>query len=328
MNRENKIFLFGAALVVIVFFLPFFPNKQEDVNALSKATFIQKTQRLQIPFIANEHQIDERVAFFTNTFGGSIFVSKDGELVYSLPQIHEKISDEKRSKKLIIKEGFIGGKVEKIKGEGKTATNMSYFKGKDPSRWKGNISTYDVVNLGEVYEGISIRLKAYGNNVEKLFTVKPGANPDQIKIKLEGANAIRINEEGQLVMKTELGTVAFTKPIAYQEICGERVYVDVEYRIQNSEVSNQNTETNLSNPKSKIQNLKLQVSHSLLETADSKPETRNTQPAYGFKVAAYDRTKELIIDPLLASTYLGGLDSDYGYSIAIDSDKNIGSSPK
>ncbi len=44
---------------------------------------------------------------------------------------------------------------------------------------------------------------------------------------------------------------------------------------------------------------------------------------YGFKVAAYDTTKELVIDPLLASTYLGGLDSDYGYAIAIDADKNI-----
>ncbi|MFN3533453.1 MAG: hypothetical protein ACK41Q_13245, partial [Candidatus Brocadia sp.] len=206
MNRKNKIFLFGAALVTTVFFLPFFQDKQEDANLLSKATFIQKTQRLQIPFIANEHQMDERVAFFTNIFVGSIFVTKDGEIVYSLPQMHEKKPDEKWSKILIIKEEFIGGKVEKIRGEGKTATNMSYFKGKDPSRWKGNISTYDVVNLGEVYEGIGLRLKAYGNNVEKLFTVKPGANPDQIKIKLNGANAIRINEEGQLVSKTESGT--------------------------------------------------------------------------------------------------------------------------
>ena len=45
--------------------------------------------------------------------------------------------------------------------------------------------------------------------------------------------------------------------------------------------------------------------------------------SYRFKVAAYDTAKELVIDPLLASTYLGGLDSDYGYAIAIDADKNI-----
>jgi len=38
-----------------------------------------------------------------------------------------------------------------------------------------------------VYKGIEIRLKAYGNNVEKLFCVKPGANSEQIKIRLSGA---------------------------------------------------------------------------------------------------------------------------------------------
>ncbi|MEP9409920.1 MAG: SBBP repeat-containing protein [Candidatus Brocadia sp.] len=326
MNRENKIFFYGAALIVIIFiifFLPFFQDKQSDVNKLSKAAFIQKTQRLQIPFIANEHQMDKRVAFFTNTFVGCIFVTNDGEIVYSLSQMHKKISDEKWAKRLILKEEFIGGKVEKIKGEGKTTTNVSYFKGKDSSRWKGNISTYDVVNLGEVYEGVSLRLKAYGNNVEKLFTVKPGANPDQIKIKLDGADAIKINKEGQLVAETTSGTVVFTRPVAYQEIRGKSVEVDVEYQIQKPEVSSQNTEANLPHQRSEIRNLELQVSHSQPETSAPDPETHNLQPVYGFKVATYDRTKELIIDPLLASTYLGGLDSDYGYSLAIDSDKNI-----
>lgn len=331
MKRENKIYLFGTALVIIIFFLPFFQDKQEDADIVSKAAFIQKTQRLQIPFIANEHQMDERVAFFTNTFGGCIFVTNDGEIVYSLSQIHKKISDEKWVKRLIIKEEFIGGKVKKIAGEGKTATTVSYFKGEVTSRWKSNISTYNVVNLGEVYEGIGLRLKAYGNNVEKLFTVKPGANPDQIKIKLDGVNAIRVNEEGQLEAETESGTVVFTKPVAYQEIRGKRVDVDVEYQLQKPEVRYQNTEANLLNPKlvvseaepSGIQNLKLHVSHSQPKTADPKPEARNMQLAYGFKISAYDRSKDLIIDPLLASTYLGGLDSDYGYSLAIDSDKNI-----
>src|SRR3990167_9563439 len=36
---------------------------------------------------------------------------------------------------------------------------------------KTNVSTYDYVNLGEIYKGIELRLKAYGDNVEKLFCV-------------------------------------------------------------------------------------------------------------------------------------------------------------
>ncbi len=63
--------------------------KQDEVylsDKLLKSEIIQKTQRLQMPFIANEGQIDEQVGFYAKTFGGTVFVTKDGEIVYSLPQ--------------------------------------------------------------------------------------------------------------------------------------------------------------------------------------------------------------------------------------------------
>ncbi|HLE87209.1 MAG TPA: hypothetical protein VI727_06065 [Candidatus Brocadiaceae bacterium] len=39
-----------------------------------------------MPFIANEGQVDERVAFYAKTFGGTVFVTKDGDIMYSLPK--------------------------------------------------------------------------------------------------------------------------------------------------------------------------------------------------------------------------------------------------
>ena len=52
---------------------------------VDKAAFAQKTQKLQMPFIANEGQTDAKVAFYANTFGGTVFVTKEGDIVYSLP---------------------------------------------------------------------------------------------------------------------------------------------------------------------------------------------------------------------------------------------------
>ena len=91
-----------------------------------------------------------------------------------------------KSKLVVLKESLIGAKISGVEGEGESATRVSYFKGNDPSQWKSGIATYNYANLGEVYEGITLKLKAHGNNVEKLFTVKPGASPDQIKISLSG----------------------------------------------------------------------------------------------------------------------------------------------
>lgn len=321
----------------------------QNTRKPSNAEIIHKSKNLRMPFITNTGQIDKRVAFYTKTFGGGVFVTEDGAVVYSLSGNAEK--QEARTRKpenrisqhetlnqksafynpqsniermIAIKEEFVGGNIIGVNGECEAVAKVSIFIGDDPSKWKNNISVYEVVNMGEVYRGIGLKLKAYGGNVEKVFCVKPGADPELIKVRLSGTNPPRfsfkkggyrmnsqltkggdrglsVNEHGELEVETELGVIKFTKPIAYQEINGKRVNVDVKYSILNSENRIQEHTSSSTSP----------TTHS------------SSHIIYGFKVAGYDKTKDLIIDPLLASTYLGGLGSDYGYSIAIDSKGNI-----
>ena len=330
---------FGLLWYMVVFLSATFSAKgllaeQDRGDKPSKAEVVEHIKKLQIPFIANKGQIDKKVKFYANTFGGTVFVTKDGEIVYSLPggkneefgnvgvngltpMLGSEQGKDTRSrdvnarsepnKILTLKETIVGGKINEVKGEKKAITNVNYFKGKDPSKWKTNILTYDVINLGEVYEGIELKLKAHGNNVEKLFCVRQGGEIESIKMKLGGAKALKLDKEGQLEVKTELGAVKFTKPVAYQEINGEKVEVDVEYCIQEEEARGQKSE--LRRQKSGFLNPKSKISTPQLE--------------YGFKVASYDKTKDLIIDPLLASTFLGGTSEEYTHSITIDTSGNV-----
>ncbi len=292
--------------------------KQGNTDKPTREESPREIQKLQTPFIVNKGQVDERVRFYAKTLGGTVFVTKDGEIVYSLPaskiqNTSSPVSEYPKSKitGVALKEILVGGKMGEIMGRAQSISTVSCFYGNDPSLWKSNISTYKIVDMGEVYRKIGLRLKAYGNNVEKLFTVKPGGNHETIKVRVEGAKELTVNEAGELVAETELGAVKFTKPVAYQEIDGTRVYVECGYRLADSEARNAKRKTN---PKSALRNPKSKT---------PSPDARHPSPLYGFKVAQYDKTKDLIIDPLLASTYLGGAYEDYGKSIVVDAEGNI-----
>src|SRR3972149_10458663 len=139
----------------------------------------------------------------------------------------------------------------------------------------------------------------------------PVLNVGKDKISKGGRRGLSVNEHGELEVETEFGPVKFTKPVAYQEINGKRVDVSVEYRVESSEVQNKSSKHKTCNskhmsthPKSTIQNL------SSTSIGDPKSKIANRKLEYGFRVASYDKSHDLVIDPLLASTYLGGSSSN------------------
>ena len=59
------------------------PRQGNGAVAPVKPEVEQKMKKLHVPFIANSGQADEGVKYYANTFAGSVFVTKDGEIVYS-----------------------------------------------------------------------------------------------------------------------------------------------------------------------------------------------------------------------------------------------------
>jgi len=226
-------------------------------------------------------------------------------------------------KGIALRESLIGAKEMNIKGEDKAKTQVNYFVG-DKKNWKSNIPAWDAVNFGEVYNGITFKLKAYGKNVEKLFTVNPGGKVEDIKLRLQGAKGMEVNKSGELEVGTGLGNIKFTKPYAYQEIDGKRVEVECKFEVQSAKSTAQSANSKLS--KNEIASpLDILLTRNVI-TPSPMPHAPSTELSYGFTVASYNPNYPLIIDPLLASTFIGGSGSsgdDYGNSIAIGSGGNI-----
>ncbi|MCE5265124.1 MAG: hypothetical protein LLG97_16530, partial [Deltaproteobacteria bacterium] len=181
---------------------------------------------LAIPFIENRGQTHPDVRFYAQTFGGALFVTADGQMVYSLP-----VKSQAGKERVIIRERLLGGHPEPAAAGQPSSVRVNIFKGEDPDGWRTAVPAHDVISLGEVYDGVELRLHARAKNVEKLFHVRPGADPGAIRVDVEGAAFLGVGGAGELVLATPAGRVAFTKPEAYQILDGRRQPVDCAYDV-------------------------------------------------------------------------------------------------
>ncbi|MCP4547497.1 MAG: T9SS type A sorting domain-containing protein [bacterium] len=194
----------------------------------SAATTVGNLSGAHIPFIQNVGQVDSEVRFYAQTFSGTVFVTDQNEIVYALPNRSLQHTG------LALKEFFVNGKANSLAGEMASPTKVSYFHDQDRDGWKSNIPSYEYVTLGEVFDNIDVKLRAYGDNVEKLFFVRTSGDPSDIALGFEGARSLSITGQGELAIETDLGTCTFTRPIAYQDVAGERAYVEVAYHLSDS----------------------------------------------------------------------------------------------
>ncbi len=195
----------------------------------------QRIPTLAVPFEANTGQQDEQVAFTARTLRGTLFVTRAGILVYSFPGLPVAEQDAREAIRKpgpgwVLTETLVDAHPV-VRGEAQSATRVSRFIGNDPKRWRTSVPTFERVALGEAWPGIEVVLAARGNNMEKLFTVAPGADATQIAISLRGAERLELAADGALIAHTGNGPVSFTTPRAWQDIKGERKPVRVAYTL-------------------------------------------------------------------------------------------------
>jgi hypothetical protein len=188
----------------------------------SKEAVSIKLAGLDRGWVKNEGQWDERALFSAPGYFGTTWITKDGQL------LHVAV---KGKESWVISERWMGGKVQTITPEEELPTKVSYFVGNDPSKHKTNLPTYRYVSLGEVWSGIEVKLKATQKTVEKLFYVKPGADPSKIVVEVNGAEGLRLSKDGEIIIQTGLGELKLSKPSAWQEKDGKKLPVEVSYKL-------------------------------------------------------------------------------------------------
>jgi hypothetical protein len=124
-----------------------------------------------------------------------------------------------------------------VEGQDELPGKVNYFIGNDPEKWLRNVPTYRKVYYKNVYPGIDVVYYGNQRELEYDFVVAPGANPKAIKFTVEGADKIRLDKTGNLLLNLKHGEVRLHKPLIYQLTeHGSRREVKGDYAIKGTEI--------------------------------------------------------------------------------------------
>ncbi len=115
---------------------------------------------------------------------------------------------------------------------GELPGKINYFIGNDPKQWNKDVPAYAKVKYAEVYPGID--LVYYGNQrqLEYDLVVAPGADPQAIRLDIEGADKLELNAQGDLMLHVSGEESLLKKPFIYQEEQGARREIAGAYVLQ------------------------------------------------------------------------------------------------
>ena len=271
------------------------PAQTVTVAENIKARVQENFGKLPLYFVENRGQLDERVAYYAQGRDKAIYFTDQG-LTFVLsrpspqqPQVepaslrYDAPSRESQTR-YTLKLEFVNARADLHPvGREQTEAVFSYFKG-TRDEWQAGLKSYAQVVYENVWPGIDLVYAGTVNRMKYSFIVRPGADPNQVRLAWRGATGLAVNQDGGLEVQTPGAGFTDEHPVSWQERDGERCKVTTDYSL----------------------------------------DAPNDALEYGFRLAAYDRSRELVIDPvvLVYCGYIGSGSNDDGGGITVDSEGN------
>lgn len=240
-----------------------------------KATLSQ----LPLSFEANHGQTNREVQFISRGHGYTLYLTSAGASFELCDGANNRVPLTLQLMGALSNSNAVG--LEPL------PARSNYFIGNNPAEWRTDIPTFARVRQPNIYTGIDAIY--YGNalRLEYDFIIAPHADPHQIKLAFDGANQVRLDPAGDLLIslghprKEAVRLMRMHKPAIYQESNGQKRSIEGRFTIQERQT-------------------------------------------VGFELSEYDPSLPLVIDPVIEySTFIGGSGTDIGYSIAVDLQNNV-----
>ncbi|MDD5689349.1 MAG: SBBP repeat-containing protein, partial [Caldisericia bacterium] len=289
MKKVNKLVSFF--LVVFLVFSSYSVAGAKSVVNNDKNFSPDISKALMGFFTENKGQWNNEIIFVGKTPFGRIGFGRES-IYYELIKFHkvEEISNEVLNPKpkpepepeierYVIKQSFKNSNLVSPEGSGLLPHLTNYFYGNDPSKWIKGAKNYSKIVYKNIYDNIDLSYFYNEDGLKYEFYLKKRAKVSDIKVAIEGADIIK--NDKTLELKTSLGSISDSGLFSFKPTSKEEIDTDFELYSEN---------------------------------------------VYGFDFNNYnictngDEVREdIVIDPLIYSTFLGGSSYEYGYDIAVDS---------
>ncbi len=111
---------------------------------------------------------------------------------------------------------FTGARADAtIERTGISADHFNYFIGNDPSKWATEVRHYMEVRYRDLWPGVDLRLYDQQGAFKYDLELASGDRVDQVGFTYEGLDAIGVNEKGELVLRTSVGELYESTPVAW-----------------------------------------------------------------------------------------------------------------
>ena len=209
-----------------------------------EAQIVAKYGALPLSFEANQGQTNAEVRFVARGAGYTVLLqSYEADLLLSKQQLSGErphpldrpgaSAIKAQSATDVLRMRLIGAHAgSALSGESPLPGPVSYFAGDDPAKWHAGIPTFKTVKYAAVYPGTNLVYYGAGRRLEFDFQLAARADANNIKMRFDGAQSLKLDRDGNLIIVASNGHLGFHKPVIYQpDDRGGRSPVDGSFRI-------------------------------------------------------------------------------------------------
>ncbi|MCP4146619.1 MAG: hypothetical protein GY757_02615 [bacterium] len=234
----RKVFLVILVVITGLFFISLPASVKVPVESI-KATPGLKTQSgvnpsiqfgtMPLYFVCNKGQENAEAKYYAKASGYTLWLTTEG-LVFD--SFRKNGTDEKPLLQREVSRLMFDGanKKPQIIPVDIARAKVNIFKGRDKSKWLGNIPTSKGVLYKNLYTHIDLKVYGIEKKIEYDWVVKKGGDPSVITFHYDYVKGSRIDKEGNLLITTRFGDLVHKRPVSFQEIDNKKVPVDVTFK--------------------------------------------------------------------------------------------------